>query len=249
MIFLNHSAYCQVDQPFIQHLSHLNLKQEHFQYLNQCTTSKDSLAYFNAKYFMQYNESELFLQTIPECVQLLKEDTNFLNYTSIYFLKDLTPNREKWFTFLKDSNFQASRYSDLFAKTEMPKLKDTLVIPEELQQDFKTYIKAFRKKPWVSATLSTIIPGLGELYIGNFQTSFTKFLSLSLFGIQSVESIVVLGIIQPLPLLNIGIFTLFYGANIVGSFRDTNKKKQDFKNQFLLHASYYYNARIKSSIY
>lgn len=247
--FFSLNAKSQIDIPFIQHLSRLNLKHEHNEYLKIWTSNSDSSALFNAKFYIQYNEIDLFLKTVPTCVQLIKEDTNFLNYVHLLFLKDLTPNRERWFAFLNENQFDQSPIVEIYKSTESPSIEDTLFIPNELKKDFQTYVKAYKKKPWISASLSTLIPGLGELYIGNFQTFVTKFLSLSLFGIQSVESILILGAVQPLPVLNIGIFALFYGANIVGSFRDTNTKKQDFKNQFLLHAADYYNGITKSSIY
>lgn len=249
MLFLNESAFGQLDIQFIQHLSRLELKQEHENYLKSYVSKSDSFELLSAKYYLQYNEDSLFLSSITNCAQLLLSDTNLLNYANAYFMKKLNPNREVWFNFLNAQAIQTNKYLELYNLSKTPDLVDTIRLPDALKKDFITYEKAFRKKPWVSATLSALIPGLGEFYIGNFQASITKFLSLSLFGIQSVESMLFLGVIQPLPIINVGLFSIFYGANIIGSYSDTNKKKQDFKHQFLLHAANYYSVTIKSSLY
>lgn len=249
VLFLNESAFSQLDLQFIQHLSRLELKQEHECYLKNHVSKSDSFKLFSAKYYLQYNEDSLFLSSITNCKQLLLSDTNLLNYANAYFMKKFNPNREVWFNFLNAQVIQTNKYLELYNLTKTPELGDTIHLPDALKKDFIIYEKAFRKRPWISATLSALIPGLGEFYIGNFQASITKFLSLSLFGIQSVESTLLLGVIQPLPIINIGVFSIFYGANIIGSYSDTNKKKQDFKHQFLLHAANYYSATIKSSLY
>lgn len=249
VVFLNETAFSQLDLKFIQHLSQLQLKQEHECYLKNNVSKSDTFELLSAKYYLQYNEDSLFLSSIKNCAQLLISDTNLLNYANAYFIKKMNSNRDVWFNFLNEQVIQSNKYLELYNLTKTPDLRDTIRLPDALKKDFITYENAFRKKPWISATLSALIPGLGEFYIGNFQASITKFLSLSLFGIQSAESMLLLGIIQPLPLINIGVFSIFYGANIIGSYRDTNKKKQDNKHQFLLHAANYYSATIKSNLY
>jgi hypothetical protein len=249
VLFLNESAFSQLDLKFIQHLSQLELKQEHECYLKSHVSKSDSFELLSAKYYLQYNADSLFLSSIKNCALLLISDTNFLNYANAYFMKKLNPNRDVWFNFLNAQAIQTNKYLELYNLSKTPDLRDTIRLPDALKKDFITYEKAFKKKPWISATLSALIPGLGEFYIGNFQASITKFLSLTLFGIQSVESMLLLGVIQPLPIINIGIFSIFYGANIIGSYSDTKKKKQDFKHQFLLHAANYYSTTFKPSLY
>jgi hypothetical protein len=239
----------QIEMKFVQYLSQSGLKQEHLQYINEVNSTPDSIAFLKAKYYLQYQQDSLFLATFPMCISLFVEDTNAYNYTNWYFLKDFSSNRDKWFSYIDTYHLPDNLFSNYYALTNNPLDSANIQIPADLKDDFLSYKKAFRKSPWLAATLSTVIPGLGELYIGNFQTSLTKLMSLSVFGLQSAESIALFGLLHPLPVINVGLFSLFYGANIIGSYLDTKRKKRNLKNQFLLHVSKHFNDYSLSSIY
>lgn len=242
----------QINLEFVKHLSVNNLKNEHWIYIEELHSTKDSIAYLKSKFYLQYEQDSLFLESVNNCIPLFLNDSNALNFSCIYFLKDVRKNRDSWFqildknrSFFSDSNFFLRTYQF----TINPVIIDTSLIPAILQNDFLKYKKAFSKKPVLAATFSALIPGLGELYIGNFKTFGAKLTSHVIFGLQIVESVSILGLISPLPVLNIGFFTAFYGANIIGSYRDTKRKITDTKNQFLINASNYYSLHNHYSLY
>ena len=244
--------YGQVDLGFVRHLSENKLRNEHWKYINHANSSSDSIEYLKAKFYIQYEEDSLFLNSFNKCIDLFVKDSVALNYTHLYFIKRIGANRAIWFNSVEKNDSLISNLNEivqLYKITENPVESDTAFISEELQVDFLKFSKAFSKKPALAAFLSAIVPGLGELYIGNFKSFGAKFTSLSIFGLQSAESIHKLGLLKPLPLLNLSFFTAFYGANIVGAYRDTKSKTNEFKDQFLIHVSNYYSLLSVPTLY
>jgi hypothetical protein len=181
---------------------------------------------------------------------LVFADTLFVNYLNNYFLLKKETVRNEWFALSdsltsKDSN--SVHFYFHLAKSPLP--SDSTLLPDELKVDFVNYAKAYKKKPGVALILSMLVPGLGELYIGNLRASLAKFGSQTIFAAQIIESVKILGILHPLPVVNIGFFSAFYVANIVGSYRDTKTKKNDLKNQYLYHVSEYNAHLYPASIY
>lgn len=251
MSSLNYS-FTQINTDFVRHLSDNNLKTEHWQYItNQSTTSEDSIDYFKAKFYLQYSNDSLFLETFDRCSTLFTTDTTLVFFTSLYFLKQTSENRAHWFDkILKQQPSIASHpIFETYFSTKDPTKVDTSNLPDELKPDFLQFKKAFKKRPWIAASFSTVVPGLGKFYIGNYKTGTSSFLSLSLLGLQSAESIVKLGIKHPLSLIDIGFFSTFYISSIVGAYLDTNAKKKETKNQYLIHASTYYSTVYQYSLY
>ena len=237
-------VFGQIDFGFVRHLSQNNLRNEHWFYINATKSSTDSIEYLKAKFYLQYEEDSLFLSSFNKCASLFVKDSTALNCSQLYFIKKMNANRENWFnSFEKWDSLLANGNAlfQLYKLTESPAFSDTSLIPLDLQLDFLKFKKAHSKKPYLAAIFSAIVPGLGELYIGNYKSFGAKFTSLSIFGLQSAESIHKLGLLKPLSIINMGFFTAFYGANIVGAYRDTKSKTKEFKDQFLIHVSKYYS--------
>jgi hypothetical protein len=237
-------VFGQIDFGFVRHLSENNLRNEHWSYINTTKSSTDSIEYLKAKFYLQYEEDSLFLTSFSKCASLFLKDTNALNFCQLYFITKMNDDRDNWFhlfekrdSLLANGNF----LFQLYKVTESAAVSDTSIIPLELQTDFLKFKKAHSKKPYVAAIFSAVVPGLGELYIGNYKSFGAKFTSLSIFGLQTAESIHKLGFLKPLSMFNLGFFTAFYGANIVGAYRDTKSKTKEFKDQFLIHVSKYYS--------
>jgi hypothetical protein len=250
--FGGRNLYAQIDLGFVQHLSENSLRNEHWNYINHTNSSSDSIEYLKAKFYMQYEEDSLFLNSFNKCAKLFVDDSVALNYSHLYFIKKTDAKRAIWFNSVEKNDSLIPNLNEivqLYKLTENPVESDTSFISEELQVDFLKFSKAFSKKPVLAAFLSAIVPGLGELYIGNFKSFGAKFTSLTIFGLQSAESIYKLGLLKPLPLLNLSFFTAFYGANIVGAYRDTKSKTNEFKDQFLIHVSNYYSLLSVPTLY
>jgi TM2 domain-containing membrane protein YozV len=226
------------------------LEREHSAYLFSLNEEQDSLELFKAKFYLQYEKDSLFFNSFSKCSDLFIDDSLALNYATLYFLRKNEGSRDKWFELLRENvKLDTTQFIHLYNQLDYPIFFDSIHIPDELKNDFVKYQKAYKKKPIVSLLLSAIVPGLGELYIGNLRASIAKFSSQTIFGIQIVESIAYLGLLHPLPVLNIGFFSAFYVANIVGSYRDTKTKKVELKNQFYIHAADYYSTIVSSALY
>ena len=245
--------YSQFNLKFIEYLSENNLKNEHFTYLltNENDSNLDSLEYLKAKFYIQYEEDSLFIDSYFKSVELCNSDTLVMNKASIYFLKSINQYKENWFnidTSILESNL--SKYIfNLHQCTKIPNLKSLSLIPEKLVLDYKKYYKYSRKSPLLAASLSTLIPGLGQLYIGNVKSFTTRITTQTLLAFQFLESNKKIGLYHPISILNASFFSVFYFVNIIGTYRDTNDKKEEFKNQFLINASNYLSVRTDFPLY
>jgi hypothetical protein len=240
----------QIDVGFVKHLSEHHLSTEHLEYIKSCESSEDSLEFFKAKYYIQCEQDSLFFESFRKSTSLIFSDTLFVNFLNNYFLLKKEKVRNDWFVLSDSLTITDSVHVNFYYHlAKSPILSDSTFLPDELRVDFVKYAKAYKKKPGVALVLSMLVPGLGELYIGNLRASLAKFGSQSIFGAQIIESVKVLGILHPLPILNIGFFSAFYVANIVGSYRDAKTKKNDLKNQYLYHVSEYNSHLHPASIY
>ncbi|HWY33422.1 MAG TPA: hypothetical protein VNX68_02175, partial [Nitrosopumilaceae archaeon] len=95
-----------------------------------------------------------------------------------------------------------------------PRQADGALLPGKLFDDFSSYKKSYSKKPLVAGVLSMLVPGLGKLYIGKRKSFLNTLVINTVYGVQSYESIRKFGISNTFSLLNVGIFSVFYVANI-----------------------------------
>jgi hypothetical protein len=79
------------------------------------------------------------------------------------------------------------------------------------------------KKPWLAAGLSTVVPGAGKFYTGEWKDGAFSFLSIAVLAIQSYAGFRKDGIKSPLGIIAGGIAIGFYGANIYGSAKSAVK--------------------------
>jgi hypothetical protein len=253
ILYFSNNLFAQYDLNFIRYLSENQLKNEHFTYLSKYDKQDnfDSLAYLKSKFHLQYSNDSLFLESFNSSISICQSDTLLMNNASIHFLKSTNQNREKWF---KSEGFKGvstiSKFCDsLYFSTIEPSKKKIDLLPDELKLDYINYCKYYKKSPLLAATFSTLIPGLGQLYIGNFRSFMTRISTQALFAFQFLESKKKLGIFHPISILNASFYSVFYSVNIVGTYRDTNEKKEEFKNQFLINASNYLSNTIYLPLY
>ena len=253
ILYYPYNLFSQFDLNFINYLSENHLKNEHFTYLNKQKREDnvDSAAYLKAKFYLQYTDDSLFFDSFIESITICKSDTFLMNYASVYFLKSTNGNREKWFNSVdfKTTGVISKLCDSIYLSTNIPAKSKVEFLPEELKVDYLNYCNYFKKSPLLAASLSTLIPGLGQLYIGNFKSFMTRITTQSLFAFQLIESNKKLGLYHPISILNASFYSVFYFVNIVGTYRDTKEKKEEFKNQFLINASNYLSNRIDFPLY
>lgn len=106
-----------------------------------------------------------------------------------------------------DSIVQSAKFTNQLIRSEVDNLNFFSVIDKKIK----------RKSAFVAGALSTILPGLGKVYVGNNAQGLASFLTCGLMGTIAAENFIHLGIKHPQTIFFAGMFTLFYIGNIWGS--------------------------------
>ncbi|MFI5150557.1 MAG: hypothetical protein ACHQRM_12540 [Bacteroidia bacterium] len=245
--------YAQADRLFIKHLAGTGLRTEHKAYLDELAgvLPSDSLHYYLAKYYLQSGEDSSFLVHYKSAIHLFQTDTQAFNMGSIHFLNKPAGIQKEWFlTYDKmpvNKPAQAMHY--MYDASLDPAHVLLSSVPDKLQDDYLQFRKAYRKKPWMGATLSTFVPGLGKLYAGRRESAGMVFLMHVSYILQAYSSIQSLGIHNAFTIYSIGIFGVFYSANIYGSWKAVKEVKKEKRKQFLIHAEDYYRFDCAHNLY
>lgn len=190
---------------------------------------------------MSTANDSLFLDNYFKSRALCNADGSLQNKANASFLK--TTDYKKagvWFNETETGSsasgphlaWKASLQPGLYAKESFP---------EELQPSFSKYKKAAHKKPLLAAGLSILLPGAGKLYGGKTKTFFQTFLLSAVYGVQTVESARKLGNAHPFTIVNAAVFSVFYLANVYGSYTGVIQLRKERKKQFLYDAAAFYN--------
>lgn len=247
------SLFAQIDPAFIVHLSRNKLQREHLAYLQSAKkTATDTLSFFCAKYSLQYNEPEKFLEVAPLAGTYFLKDTSALNYACLFFLRSPRLHADRFFALSilnETSSFYARSMKGIYTAAADPSAVSLALIPAPLRQTFSDYKKTYSKKPFVGGLLSTLVPGLGKFYAGRRMSFANTFLTHSFFIITAVEAIKKLGIRNAYTICNLSVSGIFYLSNIYGSYVDVKRVKKEKRKQFLLDAADYFELNSNSSLY
>ncbi len=231
-------ANAQVDLLFMDHLSKNNLEKEQLAYIHELSgkVSSDTLSYLKAKYYLQYYNDSLFFSNYSASKKIFINDTLTFNKANIFFLNPVVTGQSKWFGSLENekTSYLSKNISFVYSTGLSPLKCDANTLPVVLQKDFLKYKKSYNKKPFIGGALSAVIPGKKRSFV-------TTFLANVVYGIQSYESIDKLGIKNPFSIFTLSFFSVFYIANIYGSYHDVAQVKKDTKKQYLINAFNYYN--------
>ncbi|MGJ8661284.1 MAG: hypothetical protein ACSHXL_04545 [Bacteroidota bacterium] len=238
----------QIEEDVLKHFVQNKLENEHITYLKTSKLSEDSLHFYLAKFYLNSKNWTEFYEEYKMGEQVIVHDTNLLEIATVQILGLKDSIRNVWFEEVVGKYKYLSFYDSLYSFVCSNEVA-FLELPESLQRSYLKYKKAKRKSPILAASLSTIIPGLGGVYLGNYRTGLFSLFTMSIFGFQTIESYKIKGPEHILTIANAGFFTGYYVANIVGSFRDAKQKKIEYRNQFLIDASTYYRSHIGRSLY
>lgn len=243
----------QLDTNFLQHLDKAELRVEQITYLEQFPSTNDTVAFHQATFYFHYFNEPLFRQKLAKSTPFFLANNSLLLHCSSRMLNPLKYPTTFWFdSVLPQKNTltpQLKQLQLIYTSSLFPENYSAESFPDFIRGDFRKFQRANTKKPYVAAILSSVLPGTGKLYIGSKKSFLMTLLSLSIMGLQAAESYSKLGIQHPLTLINLGFFCSFYGANIVGSFRETNRRKKELRIQYLLNASTYYQNKYPASLY
>jgi len=95
--------------------------------------------------------------------------------------------------------------------------KDLAEEKKRLQSYYLILGKQQSKSPFVAASLSTLVPGLGKVYAGRPKQGLTTFLPVAILGVQTYEAYHQSGFKNARFIIFSSLFSVFYIGNIWGS--------------------------------
>jgi len=241
----------QLDLSFYNYLDEHHFKREQETYINVLsnTTSQDTLCYLKARFYFRYDNDSHFFENYTKCKTLFLSDTFVFTKATIHFLKSTnTIQQHLWFDNIDSSKISVSckQLKQVYQASLSPLNFNINELPASLQNDFLKYKTNYKKKCFVAGGLSAILPGLGKLYTGRKKSFVITLITNGILAVQSYESVYRLGVLNPFSILSIGVFSVFYFANIYGSYYDVGQIKEETKTQFLINASDYFNTNYTS---
>jgi hypothetical protein len=247
------SLFGQNNNSFLKLLDGQGLRREHLAYLKSLdkTLGKDSLNYLYAKYYLSGKQDSSFLVSYLSSKTLFLSDSQAFSHSSIYFLTRPARVQSKWYDSYDATKLTGSprMLQSAYQASIDPSHTHPEDLPEQLRADFIQFQKADLHKPLKAALLSAAIPGLGKLYVGRKHSFFSTLLSQATYALGTYASYRAFGPTHALTIISAGMFTLFYSANIYGSFHEVQIVRNEKRKQFLLHASDYYNFNCANSLY
>ncbi|HQQ93988.1 MAG TPA: hypothetical protein PLQ93_05500 [Bacteroidia bacterium] len=243
LVFLNKPFLAQTDLKFQDHLLVHDLQLEHMAYLNSLSRNSDSTHYAYARYYKKYFDDSLLLHHVLLSPGLCFADTSFSAQLSWQFLRSgKERTRKYWFgaseSFRTGKDFENLK---LIHKASLDPLQvEAAVFPEAFRHSFEQYKNYRRKKPGVAAGLSVLVPGLGKAYAGKTRSFIFSFLICTAYAFQTYESAIKLGPTHAFTLINASAFGVFYASGIYGSYKAVIGKRNEYKKQFILDATAYY---------
>ncbi|MFN8437470.1 MAG: hypothetical protein U0V72_07495 [Cytophagales bacterium] len=232
ILFVFGQSFDTLDCGFLEHLEVKKQYQEKFLYLQK--TKLDSnyknienawLAYKLCNYV---SASNFFSNTHQTLVYAS-------GYEPIYSwtkAQSMTSNQQKAYFKNKLDNGKKGELYKMFS----------LYSPKEILFDSfgliiqKRYIKYYiydHKNTFVAASLATLIPGLGKMYIGKSKDGLNALLMVSFLGVQAVESYLKSGPTNWRTLIFGSLAVSFHTANIYGTIKSLKKTKKESRNEFL----------------
>jgi hypothetical protein len=245
LLFISQYSVSQSKITFLEYLidNKLYVELNYALKKNSLNLSNDSLAYYQLKSAtLQKKIEDISLQFLSG-KNLLKRDTFlFQDFTSLLLEQPDSVRRQ---LFTQTINKEQDSISTLYAKINNSidsfKVIKVSELPNELNEKFIRYAKFQNKKPIIAAGLSILFPGLGKRYINKKHSFRFIVLSQSIFGLKMGEAIYRLGLLHPYTFLTGGVFLLYYGSSVVGSYYDCIEVQKEQKKIYINHAKDYIN--------
>jgi len=135
-------------------------------------------------------------------------------------------------TYILTANILAGNYRDNVSFSgsldptvkEKSPVKDLLVLTDEA-------VKIRKKKPWLAASMSVVIPGSGKMYSGYFWDGFMSLLFTAGNAFLSYRGFSKYGTASGLGWTFASVGTFFYLGNIYGSYKAAIRKNNEKKHE------------------
>jgi TM2 domain-containing membrane protein YozV len=230
----------QSNHQFLTHLYHNKLEREIYRYLQKTESNQDTLHYQLMKYSVIFNHDTMLLDLAGKTKSLNLHDTLLNRNISLKILvKGDNTLKRFWFdTLLK--NDSDAELKELWRVSENPNTTGESLHINSYSDSYRKYKKSFNKKPFVAGALSAAVPGLGKLYIGKPYAALGVFLGNAIQIGETAEAIKVLGVNTAFSIFDISVASLYYLANIAGSYYDCKVAKKMKKINFINDANLFY---------
>jgi len=196
------------------------------------------------RYLTRYNEgikkfSQLFQNNTMATVEAKKELCKLL-IKGNYFDKAYDIVNKEFAN--NDTIFNFFKASILFYENKLKESENFLNSLEKnysFAREYNHVILKYKntkfKKPYLSFIFSSIIPGSGKIYAGDWKDGIVNFFMVVLPAYQAYRGFTIKGIRSPYGWIYGSIAFTFYGGNIYGSVKSANKynrkKLQNLKNE------------------
>ena len=246
-VLLNSLIFCQSKWILIKHLekNKLMLEWEYVLFQDTLNSPSDSLSLYRAEYYLYKKNNKGLFESLKLGSNLIETNSQLFIDINLYFLESNDTIKRYWCTnflnFYKDSI--SLRFKNYFEILDQNKNVNLGLIDHELTRSYDEYLKFQLKKPFLSSFYSMIIPGLGKLYNGRKYSFRNVFLSHIFLATKFLESYHYLGLLNPYTLTTLGFYSIYYCANIIGSYYDLIEVKKEKKQQFIFDVKNYYLSR------
>jgi hypothetical protein len=239
-LFVSLWGRSQSNHQFLAHLYSNKLDGEIYRYLQKTENNHDSLQYQLMRYSLAFNRDSMLLDLAGKAKSLNINDTLLNRNMGLKILmKGDKALNQYWFdTLLKNDN--NAELKELWHASEDPNTAGKNLHLNQYSDSYRKYKKSFNKKPFVAGALSAVVPGLGKLYIGKPYSSLGIFLVNVIQAGESAESVKVLGVKNAFSIFDISVASLYYLANIAGSYYDCKVTRRMKKISFINDANSFY---------
>jgi len=136
---------------------------------------------------------------------------------------------------LNDSIKYFYHFNEILLSHKWVELKQNTIPYIDIQKNYKdilTEVKNHKhKSPFVAASMSAIIPGMGKLYTGNSRDGLITMVIIALNTFEAYRGFTKYGTKSVLGWVSGGIALGYYGGGIYGSWKAASKYNNDFNNK------------------
>lgn len=137
--------------------------------------------------------------------------------------------------FLNDSIKYFYHFNEILINHKWDELKQNTIPYIDIQKNYKDILIEVKhrkyKSPFVAATLSAIIPGMGKLYTGNSRDGLITMVIIALNTFEAYRGFNKYGTSSVLGWISGGMALGYYGGGIYGSWKAASKYNNDFNNK------------------
>lgn len=248
-IFSNNLVFASdFDSVFYAHLKENGLHLERFAFLKEELQARRILDKEKTHDFyklIRLQEDSLLFSKL-ELEQLSNDSSNLKlgYYLSIHFKNE---GLGKQFLYLLKTKVSASSYEFLHACYDVTFSTNFVSVKHTEFDNIQQYrFQMEKKKAWIAAMLSALIPGMGKVYLGQKQTGFTEFVMFMTVGMVPLEMMLLGGVITAGVIVGVGLFLPFYFSGIYTAYlvRKTELKRteRELKNEIQNYCNFLFAA-------